>query len=70
MRIGLAIARRLGLDGAKVVVSSRKKANVEAAAEQLRKEGIIVRGSVCHVGKDGDRRALVEDVCHYRNKEP
>lgn len=58
--IGLDIARRLGLDGCKVVVSSRKEANVDRAKSQLMSEGIDVIGVACNVGLDGDRRRLVE----------
>ena len=58
-RIGLDIARRLGLDGCKVVVSSRKEANVERATAQLKSEGIDVIGVPCNVGLDEDRRRLV-----------
>jgi len=57
--IGLDIARRLGLDGCKVVVSSRKEANVERATAQLKSEGIDVIGVPCNVGLDEDRRRLV-----------
>uniref|UniRef100_A0A9J2PE08 Dehydrogenase/reductase SDR family member 4 n=1 Tax=Ascaris lumbricoides TaxID=6252 RepID=A0A9J2PE08_ASCLU len=60
MGIGLAIARRLGLDGASVVVSSRKEENVKEAIRSLRMEGIDVDGVVAHVGKDDDRRRLIE----------
>ena len=36
-RIGLAIAKRLAEDGASVMISSRKQANVEEALIDLRK---------------------------------
>ena len=42
--IGLAIARRLGLDGAKVWISSRKESNVESALTSLKDEGLDVDG--------------------------
>ncbi|XP_073527179.1 dehydrogenase/reductase SDR family member 4-like isoform X1 [Phyllobates terribilis] len=57
--IGLAIARRLAQDGARVLVSSRKQENVDRAVEELRKEGLDVEGTVCHVGKNEDRVKLV-----------
>ncbi|XP_078389810.1 dehydrogenase/reductase SDR family member 4 isoform X3 [Cetorhinus maximus] len=53
--IGLAIARRLALDGAQVVISSRKQANVDRALEELHAEGLTISGIVCHVGKREDR---------------
>ncbi len=61
-RIGLAIAKRLAQEGAKVVISSRKQENVNAALEELRREKLDVHGLVCHVGKAADRKKLVEEV--------
>ncbi|XP_055337365.1 dehydrogenase/reductase SDR family member 4-like [Paramacrobiotus metropolitanus] len=60
--IGLAIARRLGLEGAKVMVSSRRKENVEKTVKSLEDEGIKVAGTVCHVAKEQDRHHLVEET--------
>jgi len=62
-RIGLAIAKRLANDGAKVVISSRKETNVTKALDQLYKSGLskdIVKGIVCHVGTKGDRTRLID----------
>nr|XP_060635984.1 dehydrogenase/reductase SDR family member 4-like [Anolis sagrei ordinatus] len=58
--IGFAIARRLAQDGAHVVLSSRKQANVDRAVAELRTENLSVSGLVCHVGKDKDRQRLIE----------
>ena len=60
--IGLAIARRLSQDGAKVMISSRKQQNVDAAVQQLRNENLQVSGVVCHVSKQADRAKLIEEV--------
>uniref|UniRef100_A0A6I8NLM1 Dehydrogenase/reductase SDR family member 4 n=1 Tax=Ornithorhynchus anatinus TaxID=9258 RepID=A0A6I8NLM1_ORNAN len=57
--IGLAVARRLGRDGAHVVLSSRKQKNVDRAVAALQAEGLSVSGTVCHVGKAEDRERLV-----------
>ncbi|XP_066460077.1 dehydrogenase/reductase SDR family member 4-like [Eleutherodactylus coqui] len=57
--IGLAIARRLAQDGAKVLVSSRKQQNVDKTVQELKMEGLDVEGTVCHVGKNEDRVKLV-----------
>ncbi len=54
--IGLAIARRLAQDGAKVWISSRKADNVTARIDELRAEGLNVDGMVCHVGDAKDRQ--------------
>lgn len=59
-RIGFAIAKRLGLEGAKVVVSSRKSVNVENAVSTLLKDGLDVHGVVCHVSKAEDRKNLYD----------
>lgn len=58
--IGFAIARRLATEGAHVVISSRKQANVDRAVKELTEEGLSVSGRVCHVGVDEQRRALVQ----------
>ncbi|XP_042441578.1 short-chain dehydrogenase/reductase SDRA-like isoform X1 [Zingiber officinale] len=58
--IGFAIAERLGLEGAAVVVSSRKQNNVDEAVEKLRSKGIEVIGAVCHVSNPQHRKDLVE----------
>lgn len=61
-RIGFAIARRLAQDGAHVVLSSRKQANVDRAVAELRGQSLSVSGLVCHVGKAEDRQRLVDAV--------
>ncbi|KAK3586741.1 hypothetical protein CHS0354_014772 [Potamilus streckersoni] len=58
--IGLAIARRLGQDGAKVMVSSRKLTNVDKAVQELKAEKLTVAGTVCHVSKAEDRQKLIQ----------
>ncbi|XP_067831389.1 dehydrogenase/reductase SDR family member 4-like [Heptranchias perlo] len=63
--IGLAIARRLARDGARVVISSRKQASVDRALGLLRAEGLgleCVSGRVCHAGKREDLAALVDET--------
>nr|ABK22313.1 unknown [Picea sitchensis] len=58
--IGFAIAERLGLEGASVVVSSRRQKNVEEAVEKLRAKGIDVLGVACHVSSREQRRDLIQ----------
>lgn len=60
--IGLSIAKRLGQEGAKVVVSSRKKKNVDEAVKLLTDDGIEVLGVVCHVSNESDRKKLFEET--------
>ena len=61
--IGLSIAKKLALDGSKVMVCSRKQENVEKAVVSLQSEvGNLVDGIVCHVGKEEDRKRLVKEV--------
>ena len=60
--IGYAIAKKLGEDGAHVVISSRKKANVDKAVDKLKSANIQVSGIACHVGKSEDRKALLDSV--------
>ncbi|CAH2039611.1 unnamed protein product, partial [Iphiclides podalirius] len=58
--IGFAIAKRLGYEGASVVISSRKEDNVNKAVITLRSEGINVEGVVCHVSNAEQRKELFE----------
>lgn len=60
--IGFAIAKRLGAEGASVVISSRKEKNVSEALAKLKAEGITVAGTVCHVAKAEDRVRLLKTV--------
>uniref|UniRef100_A0A0E0EPP4 Uncharacterized protein n=1 Tax=Oryza meridionalis TaxID=40149 RepID=A0A0E0EPP4_9ORYZ len=70
--IGLAIAERLGLEGAAVVISSRKKKNVDEAVVGLRAKGITVVGVVCHVSIPEQRKNLIDtavkDAAAYLRK--
>lgn len=59
--IGLAIAKRMAEDGAKVVVSSRKQANVERAVADLQATfPNQVVGITCHVGNEDDQKKLID----------
>ncbi|XP_048782092.1 dehydrogenase/reductase SDR family member 4-like isoform X3 [Lagopus muta] len=58
--IGLAVAQRLGEAGARVLLSSRRQHNVDAAVQKLRAQGLEVSGVVCHVGQPQDRQRLVQ----------
>ncbi|XP_071815352.1 dehydrogenase/reductase SDR family member 4-like isoform X2 [Apostichopus japonicus] len=60
--IGLAVAERLAQEGAKVVLSSRRKEKVEAAVEKLRAKKLEVSGMVCHQAKKEDRQRLIDFV--------
>ncbi|XP_074838428.1 dehydrogenase/reductase SDR family member 4-like [Carettochelys insculpta] len=57
--IGFAVAQRLAQDGAHVVLSSRKQANVDRAVAELQAQNLSVSGTVCHVGSAEDRERLV-----------
>lgn len=58
--IGFAIAERLGLEGASVIISSRKQKNVDEAVEQLKARGIKAIGVVCHVSNAQQRKNLID----------
>ncbi|CAJ0940119.1 unnamed protein product [Ranitomeya imitator] len=66
--IGFAIARRLAQDGAHVLICSRKKENVEKAAEQLKDEGLSFYAMQCHVGNKEDRERLVAKALEVYGK--
>ncbi|KAK2559702.1 Dehydrogenase/reductase SDR family member 4 [Acropora cervicornis] len=65
--IGLAIAKQLARDGAKVMISSRKQEKVNEAVLQMEKEekGCSVKGVVCHVAKAEHRKNLIEQTLHH-----
>lgn len=48
--IGFGIAQRLGEEGAKLVICSRKQNNVDDSLRTLKDKGIDCVGCVCHVG--------------------
>ncbi|KAJ7970754.1 Tropinone reductase-like [Quillaja saponaria] len=58
--IGFGIAERLGLEGASVVISSRKQKNVDEAVEKLKIQGIEALGVVCHVSNSEQRKNLID----------
>ncbi|KAE8696726.1 Dehydrogenase/reductase SDR family member 4 [Hibiscus syriacus] len=58
--IGFAIAERLGLEGASVVISSRKQKNVDEAVEKLKNKGLEAFGVVCHVSNAQHRKDLIQ----------
>lgn len=60
--IGFSVARRLAAEGAKVIIASRKKENIEKATEQLQSEGLSVTGLVCHVSKPEERTKLFQEA--------
>ncbi|EOA21412.1 hypothetical protein CARUB_v10001785mg [Capsella rubella] len=66
--IGFGIIERFGLEGASVVVSSRKQANVDEAVEKLKSKGIDAYGIVCHVSNAQHRRNLVEKTVQKYGK--
>lgn len=66
--IGFSIAERLGLEGAFVVISSRKQKNVDEAVQKLRDRGIEVFGVVCHVSNAQQRKNLVDKTIQKYGK--
>ncbi len=58
--IGLAIARALGQDGYSLTVSARRPDKLEAAAEELRGEGIEVESVPANMANEEEIKGLVE----------
>eukprot|EP01083_Nonionella_stella_P168700 570356_1 len=59
--IGLAIAKRLGSEGATVVISSRKQASIDEALRSLKQANITdVYATTCHAGKEIDIKNLID----------
>ena len=64
--IGKAIAESLAEYGAKVVVSSRSQETVDEVANAIKAQGFEAIGIACHVGREDQRKALVEKtIAHY-----
>ena len=59
---GLAIAERVAEEGATVVVSSRKAANVDRVVAAIRARGLKAEGIPCHVGKVDDIKQLIAET--------
>ncbi|KAL7637882.1 UNVERIFIED_CONTAM: hypothetical protein RMT77_011494 [Armadillidium vulgare] len=60
--IGYAIAKRLGEEGASIVISSRREKNVSNALTSLKEYGFPVLGLTCHVSKEEDRKKLINET--------
>lgn len=60
--IGFAIAKRLGEEGASLVISSRNEKNVKSCVENLQASGFTVTGVVCHVARHEDREKLFQEA--------
>ncbi|KAK9743625.1 hypothetical protein QE152_g8421 [Popillia japonica] len=60
--LGFAIAKRLGLEGATVSISSRNSSNVERALKELTDSKISAVGTVCDITKLKDRKELLDTV--------
>lgn len=63
--IGLATARLMARAGARVVISSRKAESCEQVCAQLQAEGLAAFAVPCHVGRDQDRRRLIEQTIQH-----
>lgn len=64
--IGKAISESLAEFGAKVVVSSRSQETVDEVANAIKAKGFDAIGIACHVGRDDQRKALVDKtIAHY-----
>lgn len=66
--IGFGIAQRLGLEGASVIISSRKQKNVDDAVDKLKIQGIEAFGVVCHVSNAQQRKNLIHQTVQKYGK--
>ncbi|XP_071689732.1 tropinone reductase-like 3 [Rutidosis leptorrhynchoides] len=66
--IGYSIAQRLGVEGASVVISSRRQRNVDEAVKKLKEQGIEVMGLVCHVSNAQQRKNLIDQTIQKYGK--
>lgn len=58
--IGKAIAKGLAEQGAQVVISSRDQEACDEVANELKKHDLKAIGIACHIGKEEDRKNLVD----------
>ena len=66
--IGFAIAKKLALEGASVVISSRRQDNVSSAVSELKRDNLPHLGVTCHVGKEEDRKNLIQQTLNTFGK--
>eukprot|EP01084_Bolivina_argentea_P026660 49603_1 len=68
--IGLAIAERLGKEGATIVIASRKQKNVDSALNRLKNELHIpnVYGTTCHCAKEDQIKNLINFTVKHCSK--
>lgn len=59
--IGWAVARACAQAGASVIISSRSGAGVSRCVEELRREGLAVKGFAADVSREGDVERLFEN---------
>ena len=62
MGIGEATARVMARAGAHVIISSRKQADCDRVADELRTEGLSAEGRACHIGRMEDIAAMAEHL--------
>lgn len=60
--IGKAIAKGLAEKGAQVVISSRSQEACDAVVNELSKDGLKAIGIACHIGKEEQRKKLVNEA--------
>jgi NADP-dependent 3-hydroxy acid dehydrogenase YdfG len=60
--IGFAVARALGLGGARVMITGRQQADLDAAVRALALEGIAATAVAGDVGREADARKAVEET--------
>jgi len=66
--IGKSIVRELAAVGAKVIICSRKKENIDSAIKRFEKEGINIDGSICDIRKEDILDGFVDDVVNKYGK--
>jgi len=62
MGIGEGIAQALAQAGAHVVISSRKQADCDRVAQELREQGLRAEGRACHIGRIEDIEGMASHL--------
>jgi dehydrogenase/reductase SDR family protein 4 len=68
MGIGYSIAEQFGLEGATVIICSRKDTNVKKAENDLKSKGIAVDAFICNINSKDERKKMLQSIKDKYNR--
>lgn len=63
--IGKALAQKFGKEGSKIVITGRNSAELEAAVDELKKQGIAILGVQADVSREEDNIRMASEAIHH-----